>query len=253
MRIQGFIGTKLAAALAVGLCVLASMGCTRRLKLTPEELLDLDRRVALYEQRAAIDPNTPRDELFVYAHRRFFVKYERVEEKSFAMGHKVDLTRERKTPMAVIEYSSPGQIIAREESNGVPLLWVSYDECNVKECAYGFVRTEDNLHKLAFVPAQPFVPPEEGYKLKTVYHRYERPKKIMRKTKVAALGEANEVYVLKKRKRRVKTVYLDVRKRIREKEERILDVKKGRPEGASPPPAETTDGSKEASKPEVSR
>lgn len=235
MRVQGSIGTRVAAALAVGLLVL-SAGCTRRLKLTPEELIDLDRRVAIYEQRVAIDPSTQKDELFVYTHRRFIVKYERVMEKSFAMGHKVDLTRERLSPISFIKYSSPGQIIAREESNGVPLLWVSFDECNVKECSYGFVRTEDNLYKLAFVPALPFVPPEEGYKLKAVYRRYERPKKIMKKAKVAALGEANEVYVLK-RKRRVKTVFLDVKKRIREKEERILDVKEGRPEGSMPPPA----------------
>jgi hypothetical protein len=236
MRIHSYFGSKIAAALSVGLCVLLAAGCTRRVRLTPEELLDLDRRIADYERRKEIDPNTPKEQMFVYTHRRFIVKYERVKETAFAMGHKVDLKRERETPITLVYYSLPGQIIAREESNGVPLLWVSFDECDAKECAFGFVRTEDNRHKLAYVPAMPFVPPQEGFKIQALYRRYERPRSIMKKAKVNALGEANEVYVVK-RKRRVKTIFLDVKKRVREKEQRILDVKEGRPEGTDAPPA----------------
>lgn len=227
MRIHSYFGSKIAAALTVGLCALLSAGCTRRVRLTPEELLDLDRRIARYEQRVAVDPNTKKEELFVYTHRRFIVKYEASTEIDSTVGRNIYQEVEKRQPLVFIIRSRAGQIIAREENNGVPLLWVSFDKCDSKDCAFGFVRTEDNLHKLVFVPPLPGVPPREGFKVQSVYRRYERPRNVMKKAKIAALGEANEVYVVK-RKRRVKTVFLDVRKRIREKELREIEVKEGR-------------------------
>jgi len=222
MRVQRFFGLKIAAALAVGLCLLSPSGCARRFKLTPDELASLDKRVVDYERRAALDPRTKKEEVFVYTHRRFIVKYELNTEKAYEMGRTSNVQLESEQPLVFVLRSRAGQIIAREESNGVPLLWVSFTTaCNTKDCAFGFVRTEDNLHKLAFVP------PRESFKLQAVYWRNERKRAVMKRKKVKGLGEANEVYVLK-RKRRVKTVYLDVIKRIRRDENRTIEVQDGR-------------------------
>jgi hypothetical protein len=225
MRIQGFAPITL-AALAL-LVALTTSGCTRRVRLTPQELYDLDRRVARYEERVKTDPNAKKQELFVYAHRRFIVEYQADVETAADVGRKFAIDIEAKRPLTFIRRHSAGQIIAREEHNGVPLLWVSFDECDIKDCAFGFVRTEDNLHKLVFVPALPDIEEREAFKLKAVYHRSESARRVMRRNKVKSLGEANEVYVLK-RKRRVKTIHLDVRKRLRKKEYRTLDIKEGR-------------------------
>lgn len=222
MQIQGLADSRIASALALGLCVLSSSGCARRFKLTPDELTALDKRVENYEQRASQDPETKKEEVFVYPHRRFIVKYELSTESSVKLDRTINTVLEKQSPLVFVLRSRAGQIVEREESNGVPLVWVSFErECNTRDCAFGFVRTEDNLHKLAFVP------PREGYAVQAVYRRNERPRNIMKKAKVAALGEANFVYLVKRR-HRVRTVYLDVKKRIRTKEYRSIEVQEGR-------------------------
>jgi len=194
----------------MSLLMLASTGCARRFKLTPDELARLDRKA-----------RNPED-LYAYPHRRFIVKYVLDTEKSFELGRQINVDVQKELDIKVVLRTASGQIIARDESNGVPRLWVSFSaSCNEQACAYGFVRTEDNLYKLAFVPDRP------GYKLAAVYRRAERPRQKMKKGKVSALGEANEVYLIK-RKRRVKTIHLDIKKRIREDEIRTVEEEKGR-------------------------
>ncbi len=194
----------------MALLMVASSGCARRFKLTPEELSRLDRKA-----------KNPED-LYAYPHRRFVVKYALDTEKSFELGRTVKQDVQKELDIKVVLRKASGQIIARDESNGVPRLWLSFSaSCNDQSCAYGFVRTEDNLYKLAFVPDRP------GYKLLAVYRRNERPRQKMKKGKVSALGEANEVFLIK-RKRRVKTIHLDVKKRIREDEIRTIEEEKGR-------------------------
>jgi hypothetical protein len=201
--------TALLALMCVCMCLLVASGCARRFKLTPQELARLDR---------ATNP----DQIFAYSHKRFIVIYELDSEKAFELGRTVKVDVEKVRPLVFVDRTSAGQIIARDESNGVPRLWVSFrKDCNDPSCAYGFVRTEDNLYKLAFVPER------AGYKLLAVYRKSERPRNKMKKGKVKALGEANEVYLVK-RKRRVKTVHLDVKKRIREDEVRTIEEEKGR-------------------------
>lgn len=222
MQIQRSVGIRVPPVLVMGLSVLLAAGCARRFKLTPDELVSLDERVTSYERRLAVDPQAAKAEVFVYTHRRFIVKYEQNTEKSVEVGRTVDMALMSERPLIFILRSRAGQIVARDESNGVPRLWVSFSsECNIMDCAYGFVRTEDNLHKLAYVPAR------EGFALQAVYYRHERPGRIMKKMKIRTNGEANHVYVLK-RKRRVKTVYLDVKKRIRRDEYRTIEVPDGR-------------------------
>ena len=194
----------------MSLVMLASTGCARRFKLPPEELARLDRKA-----------RNPED-LYAYPHRRFIVKYVLDTEKSFELGRQINVDTQKQLDLKVVLRTASGQIIARDESNGVPRLWVSFSaSCNDQTCAYGFVRTEDNLYKLAFVPDRP------GYKLEAVYRRAERPRQKMKKGKVSALGEANEVYLIK-RKRRVKTIHLDIKKRVREDEIRTIEEEKGR-------------------------
>lgn len=203
------IFSALLALTCVCMGLLGGSGCARRFKLTPQELARLDR---------ATNP----DQIFAYSHKRFIVIYELDTEKAFELGRTVKVDVERVRPVVFVDRNKAGQIVVRDESNGVPRLWVSFrKDCNEASCAYGFVRTEDNLYKLAFVPER------EGYKLLAVYRKAERPRTRMKKGKVKALGEANEVYLVK-RKRRVKTVYLDVKKRIRENEVRTIEEEEGR-------------------------
>lgn len=197
----------------VSVATTISTGCARRYKVTPEGLAQLERRAG------------SQDKVFVYPHNRLISVYQLDLEKIYKPGQTVKIDVERQIDRVVLKRSSPGQIIAKGDQNGVPILWVSFDpECNDPSCSFGFVRTEDDLYKLAVVP-----PPRDGYKPAEVYRRSETKRNRMKRRKVKALGEANEVYTVK-RKWRVLTIRLDVKKRIREREKTNTKVLKGRPE-----------------------
>jgi len=208
---QPWRGSSALLALVTFMTLLTAVsGCARRFKLTPDELARLDKRVTNPEQ------------LYAYPHRKIILIYELDTEQKVELGRTVNIDVQKERPLVMVYRTASGQIIERDESNGVPRLWLSFrKDCNDQSCAFGFVRTEDNLYKLAFVPER------EGYKLLAIYRRVERKRNKMKKGKVSALGEANEVYLIK-RKRRVKTIHLDVKKRIREDEIRTIEEEKGR-------------------------
>ncbi len=206
MRGQRENSSRIAIGLAVGLGVFLSAGCTRRLILTPELLRATDHRITRLEHSLGFDPDANTEAILVYPNHPFVVEYERDAESSTTpMSSGVDGPR----PLTRIKPSAAGEIIERGESNGMLLLWITFNECIEKSCAFGFVETEDDRIKLTFVPKRPYMPPDRAYKLDAVYKRVPRLRNIMRHSKVESLGEANEVYT-NKRGRRAKTIYLEV-------------------------------------------
>lgn len=185
-------------------------GCARRHKLTPDGLAWLE--------RSAKD----KDQIFVYPHKRVVAVYERLKEASVVVDRTVKQDSQTLKKIVPLERNEAGQIIDRSDRNGVPMLWISFNpKCNARDCAFGFVRTEDELYKLVETPTY------EGFRLLGVYRKSETRRNRMKKRKVKAFGEANEVYTLKRGKR-VPTVWLDIKKRINADEEREVERQGGR-------------------------
>lgn len=203
----------LLAALAVS-SLLAHSGCARRFKLTPKELQKVEEREGTSEG------------LRVFVHRKTILFYEEeVSQESFEVNRQIKERRIREPYILPITRRTPGKILGTTERSGMPILWVTFDQriCDEVACGIGFVRTEDELYKLAVLPLR------EGYKAPVVYRRTEKKRNKMGLGKVKALAEANDVYVISrgKKRRRVKTVHLDIIKNSRETERRKVD----RPEG----------------------
>lgn len=195
--------------LALALLALAP-GCARRFKLTPKELEKVEVREGTSEG------------LRVFVHRKTILYYEEeVSQESFVVDREIKERRIKEPYILPITRRTPGKILGKTEQNGMPILWVTFDVriCDEVGCGIGFVRTEDELYKLAVLPLR------EGYKPPVVYRRTEKKRNRMGLGKVKALAEANDVYVISrgKKRRRVKTVHLDVKKNIRETERRKVD------------------------------
>ncbi|MEZ4453370.1 MAG: hypothetical protein R3B09_28155 [Nannocystaceae bacterium] len=198
-----------AALVALALLTLAP-GCARRFKLTPKELEKVEAREGTSEG------------LRVFVHRKTILFYEEeVSQESFVVDRQIKERRVREPYILPITRGTPGKILGTTEMNGMPILWVTFDVriCDAVECGIGFVRTEDELYKLAVLPLR------EGYKAPVVYRRTEKKRNRMGLGKVKALAEANDVYVIArgKKRRRIKTVHLDIKKNIRETERRKVD------------------------------
>ncbi len=83
----------------------------------------------------------------------------------------------------------PGAVIKREELDGEPVLWVTFDErCVEVDCSYGFVRTSDGLFRLFRVPLL------SGYGEPEVYRKRVSPRKTMERTKIYSRTDATAVY-----------------------------------------------------------
>ena len=194
--------TVLAVMFVLG-AALSLTGCTRRYKLTPDGLSYLERRAR--EQGRD-------DQVFVLPHNRILALYQLDVEKAYEAGKTVKVDVEHRLKRVLLKRKKMGQIVAKGDLNGVPVLWVSFaQDCNEQACAFGFVRTERELYELAVVPLR------EGYKPAVMYRRTEVKRNRMKKHKVKALGEANKVYAVK-RKRGALTVRLDFKRQTRERE-----------------------------------
>jgi hypothetical protein len=182
-----------AFALSVGL--LASTSCARRLELSPAEFERIDKR----EQAV--------DALRVYVSKRLIVVYEADDRgATYEVDRTINTSQDRQLLRVIIARSTMGQIIDSQDSNGAPLLWVTYSSrCKDKDCAYGFVQTEDGLFRLNTVPKR------EGYLDPKAYFRTE--KKQMTQGKLNSLAEKNSVYLFKKKNGKIRTIDLIVKKR----------------------------------------
>jgi hypothetical protein len=180
-------------ALSVGL--LASTSCARRLILSPAEFERIDKREQAVEA------------LRVYVNKRLIVVYEADDRgATYEVDRTINTSQDRQLLRVIIARSTMGQIIDSQDSNGAPLLWVTYSSrCKDKDCAYGFVQTEDGVFRLNKVPTR------EGYLEPKAYFRRET--KQMTQGKLNSLAEKNSVYLFKKKNGKIRTIDLIVKKR----------------------------------------
>jgi hypothetical protein len=186
-----------ALALTFGLLLsLSSTGCARRLILSPDEFQRIDKQEQATEA------------LRVYVSKRVVVLYEADDrDATYDVNRTINTSQDRQLLRVIISRSTMGQIIDSEDRNGAPLLWVTFNaSCKEKDCAYGFVQTEDGVFRLTDVPER------DGYKAPKVYYKRD-PKKEMAFGKLKSLAEKNDVYVFKKKNGKVKTIDLIVKKR----------------------------------------
>jgi hypothetical protein len=183
-----------AFALALGL--LTSSGCAKRLVLTPDQFERIDKQEQATEA------------LRVYVSKRLIVVYEADDrDATFEVDRTINTSQDRNLLRVIISRGTMGQIIDTEDRNGSPLLWVTFSaRCKEKDCAYGFVQTEDGVFRLTVVPER------DGYREPKVYFRSE-PKKAMALGKLKSLAEKNSVYVFKKKNGKVRTIDLIVKQR----------------------------------------
>jgi hypothetical protein len=182
-------------ALSIGLA--ASSGCARRLELTPADFERIDKQEQATEQ------------LRVYVSKRLVINYEADDrDQSYEVDRTINTAADRNILRVIIARSTMGVIIDHEDSNGAVLLWVTFSAgCKDKDCAYGFVQTEDGVYRLARVPER------DGYKSPRVFFKKDVSKKTMKLGKLKSLAEKNDVYVFKKKNGKIKTIDLIVKKR----------------------------------------
>ncbi|MCH9683873.1 MAG: hypothetical protein K0V04_20745 [Deltaproteobacteria bacterium] len=192
----GRVGATLLAAAAL----IASTGCAKRLALVPSELEKV-------QVEAGVQP------LRVYPSRRMVTIWkEAAVDKDFGVDRKIIESSANQQLKTVTAKGTSGQILKIEERNGMPLLWVTFDgSCNEPDCAFGFVLTEDERYRLIERPKI------SGYDDPRSYHHCLAKGRIMKLGKMKSLGEANDVYVNKRKNGKLRTIHLDVIKVVDER------------------------------------
>lgn len=208
MRAQGLHRQRLlrtlgVLALSVGLG--ASTGCAKRLELSPAEFERIDKQ----EQAT--------EDLRVYVSKKLVVIYEEdVDSEDYDVNKTIVESSEENRLKVIISRSTKGLILSTDEKNGAPLLWVTFStRCEDKDCAYGFVQTEDGVFRLAVLPDRP------GYKEPKPYFKTE--KKPLKLNKLKSLAEKNDVYLWKNWRDKVFTVDLIVKKRKKKKRDTEIE------------------------------
>lgn len=159
--------------------------------------------------------------LRVYVSHRTITVYDRDVLSGVVVRKQFD-ERELKDRLKVkLGRNTSGVVVEEDRKNGQPLLWVSFARsCQSKECAFGFVRTEDQRYRLMELPER------DTYSKPRVYRSCTLKRQQMKLARVHAISDANQVYELqRKRKRKLKTVFLEFKrrkeKRIRRQDERL--------------------------------
>lgn len=189
-------GTVLLAAIAL----VGPSGCAKRLALEQKEL-----------ERVQGTGEAGLDSLRVYTNERLVTTWvEGNVNEQFEVDREIREASARLRIKNVTTTSDSGKILKIEESNGMPLLWVTFSaSCSAPECAFGFVQTEDGLFRLFKSP------PLEGYAPPANYYKWLWKKyRVMKLGKLKSLGEANDVLVNKKRNGKLRTIYLEVDKLV---------------------------------------
>jgi hypothetical protein len=182
------------------LCTIALMGCAKRYALTPPEL----ERV---KTEAGVQP------LRVYPSKKMIILYEEADvQEQFQVQRSIREASDKEEQKEPTPKNTAGLILAIDELNGAPLLWVTFDpRCQKPDCAYGFVETEDKKYRLAIVPEF------DGYAEPKTYRGCVWKKRRLKKGKLASLAEANEVMLTKKRNGKILTIHLEVKKIVDER------------------------------------
>jgi len=188
---------RIAAALL--LLALVASGCARRLDLTPAELSRIEARDGDLKT-IRVFPN--RKLLSLYREDEVAQTYEVNKRKVTERGAYRPLER-------IIARKTPGKVVARTELNGMPVLWVAYDnDCADTTCAYGFVLTELGRYMLYQVPDR------KGFQTPTNFRRNKFKRNQLKMTKQRSLAEANEVFAVTRKSGKVLTIDLQIRKDV---------------------------------------
>lgn len=180
-------------ALAAGL--LASTGCARRLKLSPEEFERIDTR----EQAT--------DALRVYVSKKLVVIYaDETSSQDYEVNKTITESADIRRLKRIIGRGTPGLVVDKDERNGAPVLWVTFTgDCKDKTCAYGFAQTEDGVFRLIESGVM------EGYKAPVSFYKSE--KKQLKLGKLKSLAEKNDVLLWKNKRDKLFTIDVIVKKR----------------------------------------
>lgn len=148
--------------------------------------------------------------LRVYTHRRLMTVYDEADvDETFKVQRDIIESSRGEQYKKKITHNTAGLILKIDESNGMPLAWVTFDpSCTTIDCAWGFVQGEDGLFRLMVVPER------KGFKPGRAFSRIVWKKRRLRPNKMQSLAEANDVYLVKKQSGKIITVYLDVKKVI---------------------------------------
>ncbi|MCA9655456.1 MAG: hypothetical protein KC501_36410 [Myxococcales bacterium] len=180
------------------LALMVGSGCAKRLALVPAEL------ERVQKEAGSLDP------LRVYVSKRLITVYTEAQvAQDFTVDKQIVQQSDRQQLKNILLKTDSGKILKIEESNGMPLLWVTFDaSCNTPDCAFGFVQNEDGLHRLIKAP------PLEGYAEPKNYHVRFNDRRLMKLGKMKSLSEANDVFVNKRRNGKLRTIHLEVIKVI---------------------------------------
>lgn len=168
-------------------------GCARRFKLAD---IDIDEA----KQTGALG------DLRVYPSNRTLASYDEPALRSVTVEREIRERSRRRRNVDILGRNTSGAIIEEDLLNGQKLLWITFDrQCATPECAYGFVQVEDRRYVLVHVAER------EGFKPPRVHRSLRLKRHQLKKGYLRSLSEANQVYRLK-RKRRVPTVFLEVKR-----------------------------------------
>jgi hypothetical protein len=182
-----------------GVMLAVGAGCARRQGLTAGELAQLDGRAAAGDVR-------------VYVSKRLIAEYpELALERTVAVDREIRVRTRERPLREIVGRGTAGQVIGRDQVQGAPRLWVAFAAgCEARDCAYGFVQTEDGRFRLASLPRR------AEYHVPAGYRGSVRERRRLQAGRRESLGEANEVLVVRRGERAL-TVDLEVKKDSRER------------------------------------
>ncbi len=201
---RGTIGLILVAA-----CTLLS-GCTARYILGRRDLQDALERDAF-------------NQLGVYVTHRTLPVYKRNDSSSKRISRRIEDRSRDSELYKRINRNDVGLIVHHDHLNGAHRLYVSFKpSCREPDCAYEFVQTEDGRYRLVDLPDR------SDYDEKKVYRTFEWDRHELKLGKLRSLSDANAVYRLeRKRKKRPKTVFLEVKRTRKKRTDRRFEAEGG--------------------------
>lgn len=179
------------------LTALTVSACARRLDLTPSELGRIKEKDSELKTLRVV-PN--KKLISIYRESSVNQSYDVTKRKITERGAYRPLER-------IIGKNTPGKVLSTTEHNGMPVLWVSFDnECEDTACAYAFAQTELDRYTLIKVPDR------EKFDEPVSYRRNTFKRNQLRYTKQRSLAEANEVFAVVRKSGKVLTIDLQIRK-----------------------------------------
>ncbi len=197
------------AAVVFATCSLLS-GCTARYVLGDAALRDAKTRDKF-------------EDLGVYVSHLTIPVYERDEFSQKRVDRTIEDDSRKGRLRVLIGRNAVGLIVGEDLRNGARRLWVAFDRsCREPSCALGFVQTEDGRYRLVDIPERP------EYEKSSVYRSCRIDRHELKHGKIRALSDANAVYRLeRKRKKRPKTVFLEVKRRNRRRTNEKVERARG--------------------------